>query len=62
MATDRRKRNQELTGDQHLHSHDDDLDDGAMAMSSFRKELRANTVMVFTVLVVVIGGLVGSLT
>ena len=55
----RRSRNAELTVDQHLHAHDDDLDDGGRQFVSMRREVRAQTVMIFMLMLTIIGGLVG---
>ena len=57
MAT-RRDRNADKTVEQHLHAHDDDLDDGQKSMNGLRRDIRTVMLMVGTTLVAVIGALI----
>lgn len=54
MAT-RRNRNKELSVAQHLHAHDDDLDDGALKFAELHRDVRTVLGTVILVLVAVIG-------
>ena len=61
LMSTRRSRNKDLTVAQHLHAHDDDLDDGAQSFASLRKEVRAILALVVTILLTIIGGLLGRI-
>ena len=55
MIATRRNRNKELNTEQHLHAHDDDLDDGDKKFALIQRDQRAIGGLVVLLLLTVIG-------